>query len=247
MRKVFAYCSFLSLFAVCLLFLSRNGATAQNSTQTPSATAPSTTTPSKTPPKRETNAKPMTEKEKKKQEEKLRKELASPYKKWLDEEVYWIITPDERTAFNKLNTDEEREAFIENFWLKRDPTPGTERNEYEEEYYRRIAYANENFASVAPGWKTDRGMVYIKYGPPDEREEHPTGGTYERPIAEGGGTTAISPFEKWRYRYIPGLGDVTLEFVDDSRTGEYHLVADRETLRVIQQMPSDAPALQNAK
>jgi GWxTD domain-containing protein len=222
MRKVLAYCSFFSLFALCLLFLSRNGATAQNSSQTTPAPTPA-------PAKPETSAKPLTEKQKKKQEEKLKKELETPYKKWLNEEVYWIITQDERTAFSKLSTDDEREAFIENFWLKRDPTPDTPENEYEEEYYRRIAYANETFASGIPGWKTDRGMIYIKYGAPDEREEHPSGGTYERPIEEGGGETSTFPFEKWRYRYLPGLGnDVNIEFVDTTMTGEYHISTNPE-------------------
>jgi GWxTD domain-containing protein len=218
MRKVLAYCSFFSLFAVCLLFLSRNGATAQNSSQT---------TPTPAPAKPETIAKPLTEKQRKKNEAKLKKELETPYKKWLNEEVYWIITPEERSSFNKLNTDDEREAFIENFWLKRDPTPDTEENEYREEYYRRIAYANETFASGIPGWKTDRGMIYIKYGAPDEREEHPTGGNYERPIEEGGGNTSTYPFEKWRYRYLDGMGnDINIEFVDTTMSGEYHMTAD---------------------
>ncbi len=218
MRKVLAYCSFFSLFALGLLFLSRSGATAQDS---------SGKTPAPTVAKPETIAKPMTEKEKKKQEAKLKKELETPYKKWLNEEVYWIITAEERSAFSRLNTDDERESFIENFWLKRDPTPDTEENEYREEYYRRIAYANETFASGIPGWKTDRGMIYIKYGAPDEREEHPSGGNYERPIEEGGGMTSTFPFEKWRYRYLDGMGnDINIEFVDPTMTGEYRMTAD---------------------
>jgi GWxTD domain-containing protein len=223
MRKALAYCSFFGLCAVGLLFLSRGGATAQDSGAQNSNAQQQT----KAPAKQETIAKPKTAKQKKKDEEKLKKELESPYKKWLNEEVFWIITPEERSAFLKLNTDDERESFIENFWLKRDPTPDTPENEYEEEYYRRVAYANETFASGIPGWKTDRGMIYIKYGAPDEREEHPTGGTYERPIEEGGGETTVYPFEKWRYRYIEGLGnDINIEFVDPSLTGEYHMTAD---------------------
>ena len=160
-------------------------------------------------------------------EARLKRELETPYKKWLNEEVFWIITAEERSAFQRLATDEERERFIENFWLKRDPTPGTEENEYREEYYRRIAYATEAFASGVPGWKTDRGMIYIKYGPPNEREEHPSGGTYQRPIEEGGGTTQVYPFEKWRYRYIEGVGnDVVIEFVDPTGKGEYCMTTD---------------------
>ncbi len=227
MRKSLAYCSFLLLAAGCLLFLSRNGATAQDSGTQTNGNQNNNQKQTKAPAKQETIAKPKTAKEQKRDEKRLAKELESPYKKWLNEEVYWIITEDERKAFLKLNTDDEREAFIENFWLQRDPTPDTEENEYEEEYYRRVAYANETFASGIPGWKTDRGMIYIKYGAPDEREEHPTGGTYERPIEEGGGETTVYPFEKWRYRYIEGIGNnVNIEFVDPSGTGEYHYTSD---------------------
>lgn len=176
---------------------------------------------------RETIAKPMTEKEKKKQEDKLRKELETPYRKWLNEDVAYIITDDERTAFKHLATDEERQNFIEGFWLRRDPTPDTEENEYKEEHYRRIAYANERYASGIPGWKTDRGRIYIMYGAPDETDSHPSGGTYNRPYEEGGGTTSTYPFEKWRYRYIEGIGtNIELEFVDTSMTNEYHLTMD---------------------
>src|SRR5579862_2388100 len=177
--------------------------------------------------KRETVARPMTEKEKKRQEAKLKKELETPWKKWLNEEVVYIITDEEKKAFKQLTNDEEREQFVENFWLRRDPTPDTEENEYREEHYRRIAYANERFASGIPGWKTDRGMVYIKYGPADEVESHPSGGSYERPFEEGGGTTSTYPFEQWRYRYIEGVGsDINIEFVDTTMSGEYHMTMD---------------------
>ena len=197
---------------------------------------PSTTNGSGGQQKRETVAKPMTEKQRKQAEAKLRKELETPYKKWLNEEVVYIITDEERKAFGRLQTDEERQQFIEQFWLRRDPTPDTEENEYREEHYRRIAYANDRFASGIPGWRTDRGMVYIKYGPADETEAHPSGGTYERPIEEGGGTTSTYPFEKWRYRYIEGIGnDVNIEFVDTTMTGEYHMTMD----------PSEKDALLN--
>jgi GWxTD domain-containing protein len=151
----------------------------------------------------------------------------SPYTKWLNEDVVYIISDEERGAFRRLNTDEERGKFIEQFWLRRDPTPDTERNEFREEHYRRIAYANDNFASGVPGWKTDRGMIYIKFGPPDEREEHRTGGVYQRPIEEGGGQTSTFPFEKWRYRYIEGVGkDVNIEFVYTTLKGEFHMTTD---------------------
>jgi GWxTD domain-containing protein len=176
---------------------------------------------------KETLAKPLSEKQKKKKEEQLRKELETPYKKWLNEDVAYIITDEERAAFKRLQTDEEREQFIEQFWLRRDPTPDTVENEFKEEHYRRIQYANDHFASGIPGWKTDRGRIYIVFGPPDERDEHPSGGTYERPPEEGGGETTTYPFEDWRYRYIEGIGnDVTIEFVDPTMTGEYHMTMD---------------------
>jgi len=175
----------------------------------------------------ETIARPLTDKEKRKRDEKLRKELETPYRKWLNEDVAYIITDEERTAFKRLNTDEEREQFIEQFWLRRDPTPDTEENEFKEEHYRRIAYANERYASGIPGWKTDRGRIYITYGPPDEIDSHPSGGSYERPIEEGGGETSTYPFEDWRYRYIEGIGnDVNIEFVDPTMTGEYRMTMD---------------------
>src|SRR5450759_80561 len=176
---------------------------------------------------RETIARPMTDKERKKRDDKLRKELETPYRKWLNEDVAYIISDEERTAFKRLQTDEEREQFIEQFWLRRDPTPDTVENEFKEEHYRRIAYTNENFASGIPGWKTDRGRIYITYGPPDEKETHPSGGTYERPSEEGGGTTSTFPFEQWRYRYIDGIGsDINIEFVDPTMTGEYRMTMD---------------------
>ncbi len=178
---------------------------------------------------RETVAKPMSEKQRRKQEERLRKELETPYRKWLNEDVTYIITDEERKAFKNLQTDEERESFIEQFWLRRDPSPDSQENEYKEEHYRRIAYANERFASGIPGWKTDRGMIYISFGPPDEIESHPSGGTYERPYEEGGGTTSTYPFEKWRYRYLEGVGsqtDIIIEFVDKTMTGEYRMTMD---------------------
>lgn len=158
---------------------------------------------------------------------KLEKELATPYKKWLEEEVPYIITGEERSAFLQLATNEEREQFIESFWQRRDPTPDTVENEFKEEHYRRIAYANERFASGVPGWRTDRGRIYIIWGPADEIESHPTGGMYERPAEEGGGQTSTYPFEQWRYRYLEGIGNnVIIEFVDPSGSGEYHMTMD---------------------
>jgi GWxTD domain-containing protein len=190
------------------------------------------------PAKRETVAKPMSDRQKRAAEARLRKELETPYKRWLNEEVTYIITDEERKAFSRFQTDEERQQFIEQFWFRRDPTPDTEENEYREEHYRRIAYANDRFASGVPGWKTDRGRIYIAFGPPDEREEHPTGGTYNRPIEEGGGTTTVFPFEKWRYRYIDGIGnDVIIEFVDPSMTNEYHMTMDPSEKDALARVP----------
>ncbi len=179
------------------------------------------------PVQRETVAKPMSERERRRREDKLRKELEGPYRKWLNEDVTYIITDEERQAWKRLSTDEEREQFIEQFWLRRDPSPDSAENEYKEEHYRRIAYTNERFASGIPGWKTDRGRIYITFGPADEVESHPSGGSYERPYEEGGGTTSTYPFEKWRYRWIEGIGtDIIIEFVDPTMTGEYRMTMD---------------------
>ncbi len=175
----------------------------------------------------ETNARPMTEKERKAKLKRQRDELATPYKKWLNEDVAYIISDEERAAFKKLNNDEERETFIENFWLRRDPSPDTEENEFKEEHYRRIAYANEHFASGIPGWKTDRGRIYITFGPADEIEDHSSGGFYERPPEEGGGETSTFPFQQWRYRYIEGIGNnIIIEFVDPTMSGEFRMTSD---------------------
>jgi len=171
---------------------------------------------------------PTNEKQKKKNERALKQELSRPYKKWLEEDVVWIITDEERAAFKQLSNDEERDNFIENFWQRRDPTPDTEENEYKEEHYQRIAYANEHFAAGVPGWRTDRGRMYIVFGKPDEIDSHPSGGSYERPMEEGGGETSTYPFEDWRYRYIDGIGqEVIMEFVDTCMCGEYHMTLDR--------------------
>jgi len=241
--KLFAIC--VSVTALCLVgvFLHAAPQTPQSvppaapqaastpaaqSTPPPAAAADATDAKDKKPAAaRDTVSKPMTEKQRKKQEAKLRKELETPYRKWLNEDVTYIITDEERTAFKRLNTDDEREQFIEQFWLRRDPTPDTEENEFKEEHYRRIAYANEHYASGIPGWKADRGRIYITFGPPDEIESHPSGGTYDRPYEEGGGTTSTYPFEQWRYRYLEGVGsNIVIEFVDTTMSGEYHMTMD---------------------
>ena len=182
---------------------------------------------------------PTSEKQRKKNQRALKQELSKPYKKWLDEDVVWIITDEERAAFKQLSNDEERDNFIEAFWQRRDPTPDTEENEYKEEHYQRIAYANEHFAAGVPGWKTDRGRMYIVFGKPDEIESHPSGGSYERPMEEGGGETSTFPFEDWRYRYIEGIGqEVIIEFVDTCMCGEYHMTMDRSEKDALLQTPN---------
>jgi GWxTD domain-containing protein len=151
-------------------------------------------------------------------------EIKEVYKNWIKKDVAYIITSEEKKAFNALKTDEERENFIENFWRRRDPNPDTEENEFREEYYERIAYANEHFASGIPGWKTDRGKIYITWGKPDSVESHPSGGAYDRPSYEGGGSTTTYPFEIWFYRHLDNVGDgVEIEFVDPTGTGEYRI------------------------
>jgi len=154
----------------------------------------------------------------------VKPELKKAYKDWLEKDVTYIITDEEKKAFKKLATDDERERFIEEFWRRRDPDPDTEENEFKEEYYERIAYANEHFASGIPGWKSDRGRIWIMYGKPDERETHPMGGNYDRPSYEGGGSTTTYPFETWFYRYLAGVGSgIEIEFVDPTGSGEYRI------------------------
>jgi GWxTD domain-containing protein len=170
------------------------------------------------------NAKKANSQDVTERERNVKKEKNNTFKKWITEDVAYIITPEEEKAYKKLQTDEEREQFIEQFWRRRDPDPDTEVNEYLEEHYERIAYANQHFASGIPGWKSDRGRIYIMYGPPHERETHPTGGSYERPYYHGGGSTTTYPFEVWFYRHLPGIGSgVEIEFVDPTGTGEYRI------------------------
>ena len=182
---------------------------------------------------------PIPEKQRKANAKALKIELSKTYKKWLDEDVRWIITDEEKSAFMQLSNDEERDQFIEAFWQRRDPTPDTEENEFKEEHYRRIAYANEHYAAGIPGWKTDRGRMYIVFGPADEIESHPSGGSYERPMEEGGGETSTFPFEHWRYRYLEGIGqEVIIEFVDSCMCGDYHMTMDRSEKDALKYTPN---------
>ncbi len=215
---------------VTLVVLLAVGGFAQNSGPTNSDTSKAPTASGQSATSREVDPlkRPLTDAQKKANAKAFQKEISKTYKKWLDEDVRWIITDEERSAFKQLSNDDERDQFIEQFWLRRDPTPDTVENEYKEEHYRRIAYANEHFAAGIPGWKTDRGRIYIMYGPADSMETHPTGGFYERPAEEGGGATSTYPFEIWNYRYLEGVGqNIDIEFVDPCSCGEYHMTLDR--------------------
>ncbi len=168
----------------------------------------------------------------------VRQELKGAYKTWLDQDVSYIISDEERKAFKTLSNDEERDAFIENFWLRRNPNPDSPENEFREEHYRRIAYANEHYAAGKPGWKTDRGHIYISFGAPDSIDSHPSGGSYQRPTEEGGGETSTFPFETWHYRYLEGIGEnIDLEFVDSCQCGDYHFTIDRSEKDALLHVP----------
>jgi len=168
----------------------------------------------------------------------LRQELKGPYKTWLNEEVPYIISDEERKSFMSLSNDEEREAFIENFWLRRNPNPDSPENEFREEHYRRIQYANDHYAAGKPGWKTDRGHIYIAFGQADSIDSHPSGGMYERPMEEGGGETSTFPFEVWHYRYLEGIGEnIDIEFVDTCQCGDYHFTIDRSEKDALLHVP----------
>jgi GWxTD domain-containing protein len=181
---------------------------------------------------------PRTDKEQVQAQKAVRQELKGAYKSWLDQDVAYIISDEERKAFKNLGNDEERDAFIEQFWLRRNPNPDSPDNEFREEHYRRIAYANEHYAAGKPGWKTDRGHIYIAFGAPDSIDSHPSGGAYERPMDEGGGETSTYPFEVWHYRYLEGIGEnIDIEFVDTCMCGDYHFTIDRGEKDALQHVP----------
>jgi GWxTD domain-containing protein len=168
----------------------------------------------------------------------LKSELKGAYKTWLEQDVSYIITDEERKAFKSLSNDEERESFIETFWQRRNPSPDSPENEFRDEHYRRIQYANDHFAAGKPGWKTDRGHIYIAFGAPDSKDSHPSGGAYQRPIEEGGGQTSTFPFETWHYRYLEGIGDnIDIEFVDTCQCGDYHFTIDRSEKDALLRVP----------
>ncbi len=180
----------------------------------------------------------LSDKERFTQQKELRQELKGPYKKWANEDVRWIITDQEMKAFKSLSNDEERDAFIEQFWQRRNPDPESPENTFRDEHYRRIAYANEHFAAGKPGWMTDRGHMYIAFGKADSIDSHPSGGSYDRPMEEGGGTTSTFPFETWHYRYLEGVGDnIDIEFVDTCMCGDYHMTIDRSEKDALLHVP----------
>ncbi len=182
---------------------------------------------------------PLKRERKKDTQDATKEKLGGVYKKWLDEDVRWIITDEELSAFKKLSNNAERDTFIEGFWQRRDPTPDTAENEYKEEHYRRIAYANEHFAAGMPGWRTDRGRIYIMFGPPTSIDSHPMGGPYQRSAEEGGGQTETFPFEVWRYRYLEGIGqEIEIEFVDDCGCGAYEMTLDRSKKDALLHVPN---------
>ncbi|HUN84633.1 MAG TPA: GWxTD domain-containing protein [Terracidiphilus sp.] len=222
-----------------LVFFVPSGTLAQQSSD-PSAQAKPASQDSNDPdsPNFDPLKRPRSDKERFEAQKAVRQELKGAYKTWLDQDVAYIITDEERKAFKNLSNDEEREAFIENFWQRRNPNPDSPENEFREEHYRRIAYANEHYAAGKPGWKTDRGRIYIEYGQPDSIESHPSGGSYQRPMDEGGGETSTFPFEVWHYRYLPGIGEnIDIEFVDTCMCGDYHFTIDRSEKDALQHVP----------
>ena len=225
----------LILIAVLFPLLAGWGAArAQDTTAPDGVTQAPPTTEKPNPLKRR-----LSDKERIDQQKDLKQELHGVYKTWLEEDVRWLITDTEAQAFKHLSNDEERDAFIENFWQRRNPNPDSPDNEFRDEVYARIAYANEHFAAGKPGWMTDRGHIYIAYGKPDDIDSHPSGGSYQRPMEEGGGETATFPFETWHYRYIEGIGDnIDLEFVDTCQCGDYHYTIDRSEKDALKHVPN---------
>ncbi len=158
------------------------------------------------------------------QERQKKEEREDPFSGWVNDVVY-IITPEENSVFKKLATDEEKESFIEQFWRRRDPDPSSGFNDFKMEHYRRIAYANEHYTNAGiRGWKSDRGRIYITYGPPQSVSTYAAGATYVRKMEEGLGKTKVFPTEQWYYDHIEGVGaGIEVEFVDRTMTGEFRL------------------------
>jgi GWxTD domain-containing protein len=230
--------SFLYVALGCgLAFTSVHGLRAQ-SAATPAEAQPATSQAPDQDQEPDPRKRARSDKEQFEAQKALKHELKGAYKTWLNQDVVWIITDEEAKSFKSLSNDEERDAFIEQFWLRRNPDPDSPENEFREEHYRRIAYANEHFAAGKPGWRTDRGHIYIAFGKPDSIESHPSGGEYQRPMDEGGGETSTFPFETWHYRYLEGIGDnIDLEFVDSCQCGDYHFTIDRSEKDALLRVP----------
>src|SRR6201986_3399302 len=236
------YCTLFLLLSPTLI--AQNATSQPSQASTPNAPSSTPSDNQSTPSGQDPLKRPLSDKERFKQQKELRNELKGPYKKWVDEDVRWIITYQELKAFKSLSNDEERDNFIEQFWRRRNPDPDSPENEFREENYRRIAYANEHFAAGKPGWKTDRGHMYIAYGKPDSIESHPSGGSYERPMEEGGGETSTFPFETWHYRDIEGIGEnIDIEFVDTCMGGDYHMTLDRSEKVALLHVPGAGATL----
>jgi GWxTD domain-containing protein len=127
---------------------------------------------------------------------------------WLQQDAVYIITPEERCAFLRLETDEERNQFIEQFWYRRASDPTSLDYDFKIEHYRRIVFANEKYGGQLPGWKTDRGKIYVLFGPPDSvdvNSDHVPGN--QTPSQTTKTKTQLHSSEKWRYHYIKGLGE----------------------------------------
>ena len=229
----------ISVLGLSFIWIPANALQAQQSSAPPPASDSQSAAPSGAPGQEADPLKrQLSDKERSKAQNELRQELKGPYKTWLNEEVPYIISDDERKAFLSLANDEERESFIENFWQRRNPNPDSPENEFREEHYRRIQYANDHYAAGKPGWKTDRGRIYIMWGPADSIDAHPAGGQYERPMEEGGGETSTFPFEVWHYRYLEGIGEnVDIEFVDTCQCGDYHFTIDRSEKDALKNVP----------
>jgi GWxTD domain-containing protein len=234
---------FFTVLGCGVIWMPASGLLAQQNDTPPATNQPQSAAPQAAPAAgQDQQADPLnrqlSDKDRYKAQKALRQELKGPYKTWLNEEVPYIITDDERRAFMSLSNDEEREAFIENFWQRRNPNPDSLENEFREEHYRRIQYANDHYAAGKPGWKTDRGRIYIMWGAADSIDSHPSGGMYERPMEEGGGETSTFPFEVWHYRYLEGIGEnIDLEFVDTCQCGDYHYTIDRSEKDALKNVP----------
>jgi len=151
----------------------------------------------------------------------LRDGWPPPFKTWLEQDVAWIITPEEKGAFKLLRDDEQRDDFVEAFWQRRDPTPDNYENEFKEEHYRRIVYANGHFGESDPGWKSDRGRIYIIYGPPDSVRTY---SAKDRPSGTRRTEHSGLQSESWSYRFLEGVGmDVVVDFIDICSCGDYRM------------------------